>query len=121
MHNKSVISLVQYNYLLVFIVLTGIVLRIYNLGAESIWYDESISIAASKLSITNQLTWNIVQNESNPPFYYLVLHFWIPLFGDSEFISRLPSAVFGSLSIPAIYAVGKLMFNKRTGLLCGRV
>jgi len=121
MHHKSVISLVQDNFLLVLIVLTGIVLRVYNLGAESIWYDESISIAVSKLSITDQLTWNIVQNESNPPFYYIVLHFWIPLFRDSEFISRLPSVVFGSLSIPAIYAVGKLMFNKRVGLLAALV
>lgn len=121
MHNKSVINLVKDNYLLVLIVLTGIVLRVYNLGAESIWYDESISLAVSKLSITDQLTWNIVQNESNPPFYYMVLHFWIPLFGDSEFISRMPSAIFGSLSIPAIYAVGKLMFNKKAGLLAALI
>ncbi len=121
MPKKSFLNIVKDNSLILLILLLGLLLRIYDLGTESVWYDEAISIAASKLGIIDQITWNIAQNESNPPFYYLVLHFWVPVFGDSEFISRLPSAIFGSLSVFAIYAVGKLIFNKKAGLLAALI
>ncbi len=118
---ESVLALLKNNYLLLLIFFAGLVLRIYDLGTESVWYDEAVSIMVSKLGIMEQIKWNIAANESNPPFYYLLLHFWVPYFGDSEFISRLPSAVLGSLSILAIYAVGKLLFNKKAGLVAALI
>lgn len=61
------------------------------------------------------------QSETNPPLYYFILHFWVSLFGDSEFSLRLPSALFGSVSILAIYALGKLLFNKRTATIAALI
>jgi len=58
-----------------------------------------------------------IQNDNNPPLYYTILHFWIWIFGDSEFAARVPSALFGSFSIIAIYAVGRFLFNKNVGLI----
>lgn len=121
MGRESVQGLLKHNYLLLLIFLAGLALRIYDLGTESVWYDEAVSIIVSKLGIIDQIKWNIAANESNPPFNYLLLHFWIPYFGDSEFASRLPSAIFGSLSIVAIYAVGKLLFNKKAGLVAALI
>ena len=118
---QSFKALITNNYLLLLIFLAGLVLRIYDLGTESIWFDEAVSIMISKLGIIEQIKWNIAVNESNPPFYYLLLHYWVPYVGDSEFISRLPSAILGSVSILAIYAVGKLLFNKRAGLIAALV
>lgn len=37
---------------------------------------------------------------SHPPLYYMVVNLSIGAFGDSEFALRLPSALFGILTIP---------------------
>jgi uncharacterized membrane protein len=93
----------------------------YDLGTESLWYDEAVSITASKLSIPEQLRWNLTQSDNNPPLYYMILHFWVSLFGDSEFSSRFPSVIFGSLSVFAIYGLGNLLFGRKTGLLAALI
>lgn len=119
---ESLSGVLKNNYLLLLIFLVGLALRIYDLGTESIWFDEAVSIMVSKLGFMDQIEWLLTQSkEGNPPFYYMVLHLWVPVFGDSEFISRLPSVIFGSLSIVAIYAVGKLLFNKKAGLLAALI
>lgn len=110
-------AFVRNYYLIIIIFLAGLALRLYDLGTESIWYDEAISIAVAKLGLIEQIQWSFYQNDNNPLFYYEFLHFWIWIFGDSEFVSRLPSALFGSLSVVAIYLVGKSLFNKNVGLL----
>ena len=43
------------------------------------------------------------------------------VFGDSEFSLRLLSVGFGSVSIIAIYALGKLLFNKRAGIIAALI
>lgn len=39
--------------ILLFIILLGSALRIYDLGTESVWHDETLSIAASEQSLTS--------------------------------------------------------------------
>jgi len=104
--------------------LAGIILRIYNIGAESVWYDEAFSVKFSKVSALAQIKW-ILQGgggyEPNPPLYFILLHFWARLLGYSEFSIRLLSACLGSLSIVAIYALGKLLFTRRAGLVAALI
>jgi len=93
----------------------GAALRIYKIGSDSIWLDEAYSIQISHKPLST-----IVEETSkdvHPPLYYFALHYWIKLFGDSEFSSRLLSALFGTLAILLIYFVGSLLFDKSTGLL----
>lgn len=99
----------------------GLLLRVHDLGGESIWYDEAVSITASKLSVLEQIRWNFTQSDNNPPLYYTILHFWVSVFGDSEFSARFPSVIFGSLSIIAIYGLGNLLFDRKTGLLAALI
>ncbi|HVY55961.1 MAG TPA: glycosyltransferase family 39 protein, partial [Thermodesulfobacteriota bacterium] len=103
------------------IFLLGLGLRIYGLGTESLWYDEAVSVSASRLGIADQITWNLSHSDNNPPLYYSILHCWVSLFGDSEFSVRFPSAIFGSLSILAIYAIGNLLFGRKTGLIAALI
>ena len=110
------------NYLLLLIVLAGLALRIYDLGGESVWFDEAVSIDVSRLGFVEQIKWVAgPSKETNPPFYYMVLHLWIPVFGDSEFVARFPSVVFGVLSIVLTCSVGRLLFGKRAGLLAALI
>lgn len=115
---ESFSGFLKENYLIIFIVILGAALRFYGLGRESIWYDEAISISVSKYGFKDIIKWVFNNSaETNPPFYYMILSPWTAVFGDSESVSRMPSAIFGSLSVIAIYALGKLLYDKRTGLI----
>jgi uncharacterized membrane protein len=114
-------SFLKNNSLLFCIFLLGSFLRIYNLGVESIWFDEAVSVAASKLGFLDQIRWSLTASDNNPPLYYALLRVWVLIFGDSEFAVRLPSAIFGSFSILLIYVVGTLLFNKKAALLSALV
>jgi len=48
--------------------------------------------------------------------YYLLLHFWLHL-GNSEFFVRTLSIVFALATIPALYLLGRRLFDSRVGLI----
>ena len=117
LENNRVLTYVKDNYLIIIILLLGSILRIYDLSGESLWLDEVVSIEYAKLSIADQIRSIFEQADNNPPLYYTILHFWIDWFGDSEFSSRLPSAIFGSFSVLFIYMVGCALFDKKVGII----
>ncbi len=99
-------------------ILLGIGLRFYKLDSESLWIDELLSINYS-ISLSNtlevvKLNWFFA--ETNPPLYFIFIHLWETLLGHSEWILRLPSAIFGSLSLLAIFHTTKNIFNKKIAL-----
>jgi mannosyltransferase len=101
--------------LLTGILFVGAVLRIYDLGTESLWIDEAISMLWAKLSLSQ-----IIERAAldiHPPLYFVLLHYWIHLFGASEFAARLLSAIIGIISLFMIYKVGSLVFDHEAGLL----
>jgi mannosyltransferase len=100
--------------LLLLILALGIFLRIYDLGAESLWLDEACSIHESSLSPQE-----IAECANHPPLYFFILRFWMHLFGTSEVALRSLSAIFGVISILLIYLVGSTLFNRKVGLIAG--
>lgn len=96
--------------------IAGAALRFYNLGVESIWWDEGFSIWVARMGFLRMLK-TVAAIDFNPPLYYALLWAWIHLFGDSEAAARSISALFGVLSIAALYFLGRRMFDKKTGLL----
>ncbi len=102
--------------LLLLILSLGAVLRIVNLGSDSIWLDEAYSIQFAHLSVP-QLLSETAKSDVHPPLYYLLLHTWLGLFGDSESAARLLSVIFGLLAVLMIYMVAALLFDRATGLL----
>ncbi len=65
------------------IALLGFALRVQALGRADLWGDEAVSwaVASSPLSEVPSRT---VQLEAKPPLYFLALHVWMGVFGDSE-------------------------------------
>lgn len=92
--------------LLLIITLGGLFLRLYKLGYHDFWYDEAISLL---LSQNYERIWD-------PPLFLIITHSWTKLFGCSEFIARLPSVIFNTLSIPLIFLFGRKLFNKKVGI-----
>jgi len=106
--------------LLCSILLTGLLLRIYRLGAESLWLDEGVTVYYARLGLPEIFS-RIASEEFNPPLYYSLIHVWIRLAGDSEFSVRMPSVIFGVLSILMIYKTARLMAGKEVGLLAALI
>lgn len=92
-------------------------LRLYHLGAQSLWMDEiaSFDLATSSLLTLGRRVARGIND--HPPLYYYLLHFWILLAGRSEFALRYLSTIFGLLLIPTVYRVGHLWMGRRVALL----
>ena len=110
------LSNIRKEYVLLIILIVGFLLRIYNLGGESIWFDEAGSAYYAKLNIFN-LFKTVSSGDCTPPLYYIILHYWVGMFGASEFSLRFLSVIFGSFSIYFLYKIGALLFNKNIGIL----
>ena len=89
-------------------------LRMYQLGAESIWLDEAVSI-----TMTEESWWYLLfefpGQDPHPPLHYLLLKAWVTIAGNSEFSVRLLSALFAIATVPLLYYLGRLMFDRFTG------
>lgn len=94
-------------------------MRIYDLGTESIWLDEAFSIDFSAYYSVGSIIEESASTQTHPPLYFILLHFWINLFGTSEVATRSLSAIFGIISILLIYQVGSTLFNRKVGLISG--
>ncbi|WP_244820771.1 glycosyltransferase family 39 protein [Dyadobacter pollutisoli] len=57
----------------------------------------------------------------NSPFYYLILHWWMEIFGLSDFSARSLSVIFSVLIIGLTYLFGKRFFNVTTGLIAAAI
>jgi mannosyltransferase len=101
------------------IFVVGLALRLYDLGSESIWYDEVWAVRIARMEPLEIMRASLGDN--NPPLYYLLLHYWILLAGDSEFAIRLPSAIASALAVPLIYGIGTLLFSRAAGLMAALI
>lgn len=101
--------------LLVAITLIGALLRFHAIGQKNVWVDEGVSIALARLDWYNflRILW---RHEANMTLYYLLLRAWLP-FGSSEAYIRTLSALFGLVTIPAVFVLGRRMFDSRSGFI----
>ncbi len=97
-----------------FILLTGFALRLYRLGAQSLWYDETVSAVLAKKSALALIAHTA--RDIHPPGYYLLLHGWALLAGYTEFALAFFSLLFGVLLIAATYQLGVRLVGRRGAL-----
>jgi mannosyltransferase len=102
-------------WLLGALVTLAAVLRSLFLTRKSFWFDEGVSVQIARLDWYNfvRLLW---RREGNMSLYYLLLRGWLHL-GHSEAFIRSISVIASVAAIPAIYWLGRRLFDSRTGLL----
>ncbi len=100
--------------LVLILTIAGGSLRFQDLGRDSLWYDEAFSALQAQLPFGELL--QSVAQDVHPPLYHLLLH-GVLAFGDSEVALRIPSALFGTLSIPLLYLLGRAWFSGPVGVL----
>lgn len=88
--------------------MVALALRLYQLGAESLWIDEGFSLRDA----------DYLQIDSVRPLYFVLLRGWMEIGGGrNEFLLRLPSAVFGATAVWVLFLIGRRIFDLQTGLL----
>lgn len=93
------------------IFLVALAVRLWHLGKQSLWMDESFSLWMASHSIPK--IFEALRQDTHPPLFYLFLHAWLPL-GRTEFMVRLPFALMGALNAFLVYRIGMICCDRRT-------
>jgi mannosyltransferase len=91
----------------------AIVLRQRALGAP-FWIDEGLSVGIASHPFDDIP--NVLRLDGSPPLYYLLLHLWIGVAGDSVRATHLLSVVFAVLAVPAAAWAVRPVFGVRAAL-----
>ncbi len=97
------------------VLLLGFVLRAWRLGAQSLWYDETVSAYLASQPLAQLIRHTSM--DIHPPLYYILLRYWSLGAGRSEFALAFFSLAFGWLHVPVVYALGRKVAGERIGLL----
>lgn len=89
-------------------------LRLLFLDFYPLNIDEPFTVFYSQMSF-DQIG-QMLRTENNPPLFFVIMHFWINVFGISEFSVRFLPALYSALTVIFIYLIGKDNFSKRVGL-----
>jgi mannosyltransferase len=88
------------------ILLLAALVRLWALGGQSLWMDETFSHLFDTLPL--DIAWQaIVVDAVHPPLYYLLLRPWLALAGGGEFALRFPSAMAGLLTVALLLRAGR--------------
>jgi mannosyltransferase len=101
-------------FTLLAVVLLAAFLRFYRLDAQSFWNDEGNSARIAER--TPDLILEGAEGDIHPPGYYLLLHYWRTVFGQSEFALRSFSVAAGLALVLFTYLLGRYLFDETAGL-----
>jgi len=96
------------------VLILALVVRLPGYG-ESLWLDELLTsdlFCGDPIVLLKTLVTDI-----HPPAYFLFIHFWNALFGDSEFWLRMPALLCGLASVVLIWRLGLIFRGPATGLM----
>jgi len=102
--------------LILCVVLFAFALRIFGLGLESYWFDETNSVSIAEKDIV-ALILDVSEGKGIPPLYFVVLGCWIRVFGYTEMASRAFSVFVGVLSVALSFRIATTMFSPAIGLM----
>ncbi len=99
---------------MIFLILgLGLILRLISLN-QSLWLDEATTAYVARNFSFGEIITKFAPGDFHPPLYYLVIRVWSLVFGTSEIALRMPSVIFGVLTI---WIVNKISKSKTAALL----
>src|SRR5512146_2727928 len=107
--------MLKYIMQLVFVLVVGLVARLISIN-QSLWLDEATSALVAKMSLGDIFT-KFLPGDFHPPLYYLILKYWVMVFGSSEVSLRFPSVIFGIGTVYLVYLIGKKLINNKVGII----
>ncbi|NIJ05538.1 glycosyltransferase family 39 protein [Frigoribacterium faeni] len=104
-------------------VLAGVAALVVGLTAAwvpSYWSDEATTLQAARLPLPELLAF-VDQRDLVHGAYYLFMHLWTGLLGESTFVTRLPSAVAVGVSAAGVLVLVRMLTDRRTALLAAGI
>ena len=93
----------------------GFALRLYALAGESLWFDELLELDIAQGPLAEILFQ--LPRHSAVPLDYVITHIWVGL-GRQDYWVRLPAVIWGVLTLPLTYQLGRyLLAGRGSGLL----
>lgn len=89
---------------MLWVILLALFLRLINLN-QSLWLDEALQFKSIAYFSLKDLLTVYLPGDFNPPLSYLVNFFFSKIFGYSEIALRLPSVIFGVLTVWLVYKI----------------
>ncbi|MDX1522921.1 MAG: glycosyltransferase family 39 protein, partial [Anaerolineae bacterium] len=81
-------------------------LRTYQLDHQALRGDEAATVLYAALPVTD--LWELSRvTDPHPPFYYLMLHPWQWLFGETGWVMRFAGVVASTLAVAVLYRLGR--------------
>jgi 4-amino-4-deoxy-L-arabinose transferase-like glycosyltransferase len=105
----------------IFFCTVALLCNLYRLAVPGIWFDEAFSVELARQPLP--LLWHIIFGlEPNMELYYLLLHVWLAITAflgilPTEFVVRLPSAIFAALSTGVVFCFGRRFPGRAAGML----
>ncbi len=96
------------------VVALAALLRFHDIDGLGVWVDEANTILIAGQSLPVLL--DKLRLDSSPPFFYVVLHFWMRVFGDAGWALRLFSALVGVGLVASIGWAGRGLISRGAGL-----
>lgn len=100
--------------MIIYILLFAFGLRLVSLN-QSLWLDEATTALVSRMSWSEILN-KFLPGDFHPPLYYWIIKIWAILFGSTEMSLRMPSVIFGVLTVYFVYLIAKNLSSKKLGL-----
>jgi 4-amino-4-deoxy-L-arabinose transferase-like glycosyltransferase len=88
---------------LVVVVAAGVLLRFWT--SSAMWLDEALTVDIARLPLHDLPQY--LRRDGAPPLYYVLLHFWMKGFGDSDLGVRSLSGVLSVATLPVAWAAGR--------------
>jgi len=111
----------QTRVLLAVLILVSLGLRLWRIEAKSIWWDESLSLYRAQHGLSYVLSNRIdfpgaATTDLHPPLYFVLLHGFIRIVGESDLSLRFLSVCWAVLLVPLMYVMGARWWGRTTGL-----
>jgi mannosyltransferase len=108
-------------WILALVLLVAFGLRLYSLSDKEMWYDEAFAVLYAEKDLASIVRGTVTPVEGaaadiHPLLYYFFLHGWMGI-GQSPFLVRFPSVVFGLVSICLLFRITKELFDAQAALL----
>ncbi len=96
------------------IVIIQLAFSLYKISTHSLWYDECFTINTAIKNVPDIIA--VSKNDVNPPLYPIIVHFWVKLFGISEFSVRFLSALAAAFAAGFLYLLSAKFLNKQAAV-----
>lgn len=97
------------------ILLIAFGLRLLALNARPMWYDEAFAVLLAEKDYAAIASGTAA--DTMPPLYYLLVHLWIPLVGETPFALRMSSVALSMLIVALVFAIATRGLGARVGIV----